>query len=114
MGTIGKTTALRIAMAYQEIERGEALLTDVRKCLDERKERWPDGETDIQDVFGQYRRSLQLGVPSGAAGHKICDLSYDLAVPIIEAHIANKRAEVSALTILARSEMEVEVPATAE
>lgn len=114
MGTIAKTTALRIAMAYQEIERGEGLLTDVRKCLDERKERWPDGETDIQDVFGQYRRSLQLGVPHGNSGHKLCDLSYDLAVPIIEAHIANKRAEVAALTMLARSEIDAATAIAAE
>ena len=107
-GLITGATAVRIAVAYQEIARGEKLLGDVRKCLDERGKHGHQivADQDLSDVFGRRQRSLQLGIPSGTNGHQICDMSYDLALPIIEAHIANKRAEVAALSILAKSELE--------
>lgn len=108
MGTISKDTAVGIAVAYQEIARGENLLTEVRKALDERAGRMTanDVDSDLRDVFGRRQNSLQLGVPRGNNGHTICDLSYDLAVPIIEAHISNQRAKLAALSALARSELD--------
>ena len=109
MGNISKDTAWNIAVAYQEIERGETLLEDVRTALATRKDgKWAkDGhEPDLRDVFGSRQRSLQLGVPSGENGHKICGVSYDLAVPIIEAHIANERARLAALSLRARTELD--------
>ena len=105
-GLVKKETAYAIAVAYQEIERGTKLLADVRKCMSERAERWPRTDEDLRDVFGHRHRDLQLGVPSGQGGHQICHLSYDLAVPIIEAHIANMTAKLRALSTLARVQTE--------
>lgn len=105
-------TAVAIAVAHQEIARGENLLADVKKAIAERDGKTPFGvtaESDLRDVFGRRANSLQLGVPSGSNGHKICDMSYDLAIPVIEAHIANKRAELCALSMKARAEL-IETP----
>lgn len=101
MGLITKDTAMGIALAYQEIERGEKLLADVRKGLADRKERWNSADSDIKDVFGHRHRELTLGIPSGSNGHQLCGVSYELAVPVIEAHIAKSRAQLSALSSLA-------------
>lgn len=107
MGLVSKDTAVKIAIAYQEIERGEGLLKDVREALDSRTKRGHgDKDTDLRDVFGRRQNSLQLGVPSGSNGHRLCDLSYDLAVPIIEAHIAQQKTQLAALSILAATELE--------
>lgn len=106
-GLIKKETALAIALAYQEIERGEKLLMDVTKCIEQRKERWPDANEDLRNVFGHRARSLTLGIPSGENAHRLCDVSYELALPVINAHIANKRSTLSALCIQAASEMRV-------
>lgn len=117
MNILSAETALAIAIAHQEIERGENLLADVRKALAEREGRTPFGEkaeSDLRDVFGRRHHSLQLGIPSGSSGHKICGMSYDLAVPVIEAHIANERARLKALSLKALAELTseaAEVPA---
>lgn len=105
---ISAETAVAIAVAHQEIARGQKLLEDVKKSLAERKGRGfgVDAESDLRDVFGRRANSLQLGVPSGNNGHMICDMSYDLAVPVIEAHIANKRSELAALSLKAKSELQ--------
>lgn len=104
MGLITKDTAMGIALAYQEIERGEKLMADVRKGLADRKERWGGDNADIRDAFGHRHRELQLGVPSGQTGHQLCGVSYELAVPVIEAHIAKMHAQLSALSALATVE----------
>jgi len=109
MAILSAETAVAIAVAHQEIARGEKLLADVQKAVNERNERTPFGvtaESDLRDVFGRRRNSLQLGVPSGSSGHQICEMSYDLAVPVIEAHIANKRSELRALSMKARAELQ--------
>lgn len=115
-GLISANTAVAIAVAYQEIARGEKLLADVEKCIKERQGRTNFGvtaETDLRDVFGRRQNSLQLGVPSGPGSHQICDLSYDLARPIINAHIASQKAALEALCLTARAEMEAAPIATA-
>ena len=109
MTIVSAETAIAIALAHQEIKRGENLLADVRKSIEERDARpfYADAKGDlIRDAFGRRRNSLELGVPSGENSHRLCDLSYDLAVPIIEAHIMNKRSEVKALSIKARTEID--------
>ena len=105
MTVISKATAIAIAVAYQEIERGEKLLADVHSCISERRERLAKGAEDLRDAFGHRQRSLTLGVPSGDNGHRLCDVSYELAVPVIEAHIANKRSQLSALSLKAKTEL---------
>lgn len=101
-------TAVAIAVAHQEIARGVNLLADVRKSIAERNGRGEFGvsaESDLRDVFGRRRNSLQLGISSGDTSHRICDMSYDLAVPVIEVHIANKRSELQALSVKAKAEL---------
>jgi hypothetical protein len=88
-------TAARIACAYREIEVAETLLEKVTEAIEK-----GDGR-DIRDVFGRPHRALQLGIPSGDNGHRLLDVSYELAVPVIEAHIAQKRAQIEALSNLA-------------
>ena len=109
MSILSAETAVAIAVTHQEIARGEKLLGDVKVALDERNQRTPFGvtaESDLRDVFGRRQNSLQLGIPSGKSGHQICDMSYDLAIPVIEAHIANKRSELRALSLKARAELQ--------
>jgi hypothetical protein len=113
MGLISKDTAMQIALAYQEIERGEKLMGDVRKAIAARKERWPDDEEDIKDALGYRHRELQIGIPSGSNAHQLVGVSYELAVPVIEAHMAKMRAQLAALSFQAKAELEAETPSSA-
>lgn len=99
MTMITKETATGIAMAYREIDAAEKLLEDVRSALDRFSGK------DLRDVFGRRVEGLQLGVPSGDASHTCFTLPHVVALPIIEAHIAQCRAKIVALTEKARGEM---------
>jgi hypothetical protein len=103
---ISKTTAMDIALAYREIETGEKLLADITEGMASRQ------GLDIRDAFGQLQHGLQLGVPSGANSHRLFNVPWSLAKPIIEAHIAHHRARVALLTEKAREEMGATVTAT--
>jgi hypothetical protein len=98
MGVITRETANQIALAWREIEAGEALLAEVRGALDKRE------ITDIRDVFGRRHRELELGVPSGPSAHRLFNVPFTLAIPVIEAHIAHHRAMVATLSEKAKSE----------
>jgi hypothetical protein len=95
---ISSDTASKIAYAWREIETAEKLLEDVKAALDKHS------PTDIRDAFGRRQLGLQLGVPSGQNGHRLFDVPYSLAVPIIEAHMAHHRARVTALSEAAAAE----------
>jgi hypothetical protein len=96
---ISKATATQIALAYREIEASEKLIEDVAKAMDQ------FGTTDLRDVFGRRVNGLQLGVPSGNNGHRLFDLPFSVAQPVIEAHIAQQRAVIAALTEKALGEV---------
>lgn len=98
---IGKQTAMDIALAYREVETGEKLLGDVRDAIDKFAHR----PVDIRDAFGRTQHGLQLGVTSGENGHRLFNVPYDVAIPIIETHIAQQRAKIALLTLQARAEM---------
>lgn len=100
MPAITQQTATDIALAWREIEAGEKLLAEIEATLD----RHSRSDADIRDVFGRRQHELQLGVPSGDSGHRLYGVSFNLAVPVIEAHIANCRAKLSALTLKAVAE----------
>jgi hypothetical protein len=89
---ISKDTAVAIAMAHREVEAGEKLLEDVRQAI----ERF--APKDIRDAFGRSVQGLQLGVPSGETGHRLFNVPYQLAIPIIEMHIAQQRALITTLS----------------
>jgi hypothetical protein len=95
---ITKQTAYDIWIAYDEIEKGRKLSEDIGGQL-------KNGEAvDLRDVFGR-RRNLQLGVPSSQNGHRLFDVAPALAVAVIDAHVANKEAELKALNEKARAEL---------
>jgi hypothetical protein len=100
MPLISKTTAMDIALAYREIETAEELLAELRKTLSATAD-----SPDLRDVFGRPRGALQLGIPSGRDGHRLFDVPFSLAIPVIEAHIAHHRARLAAMTEKARFEL---------
>jgi hypothetical protein len=95
---IGKETATDIAMAYREVETAEKLLAEIRDTISRRE------APDIRDAFGRRQDGLTLGVPSGNNGHRLFNVPFPLAAPIIEAHIAQQRAVIAALSHRAASE----------
>jgi hypothetical protein len=97
---ITKQTAMDIALAYRELETAEALLSEITEAL--RRHETPD----IRDVFGRHQEGLQLGVPAGQNSHRLFNVPWKMAKPIIEAHIAQQRALIATLTEKARIEMD--------
>jgi len=94
-----KETAMDVALAYREVEAGEKLLAEITEALSRRE------VPDIRDAFGRPQGGLQLGVPSGDNGHRMFNVAWELAKPIIEAHVANARAKIAALSEKARHEV---------
>lgn len=99
MTAISKQTAMDIALAYREVETAEKLLAEVREATDRH------GAPDIRDAFGRLQTGLQLGVPSGDNSHRLYNVPWSLAEPIMEAHIANQRAIIAALCARAKAEL---------
>lgn len=104
MNPITQETSAAIAMAHREVVAGEKLLAELRNS-----KQWRD-EPDFRDAFGHRQRELQLGIPSGNDGHRLFGVSWTLAVPVIEAHLARKRAEIMDLSMKARIEMDAVPP----
>lgn len=100
MKDIGYDTARDIALAYREIETAERLLAEIVDAMERRT------APDLRDAFGRQADSLQLGVPSGENGRRLFNVPWSIARPIIEAHIAQQRAIVAALSVKARMEMD--------
>lgn len=97
---ISKQTATDIAFAYREVESAEGLLKQIEDAMSRRE------TVDIRDAFGRSQDGLQLGVPTGATGHRLFNVPWRLARPILEAHIAGQLAIIRALTEKARGEIE--------
>ncbi len=93
-------TARNIALAYREVETAEKLLADIIEAMARRE------VPDIRDAFGRRVDGLQLGVPSGESSHRLFNVPWALARPVIEAHIAQQKAIIGALSEKARLEME--------
>lgn len=96
-------TATQIALAHREIETGQKLLEDVKEVVQRRGEI----NRDLRDVFGRNHDALELGVPSGDTSKRLFRVPYELAVPVIEAHILSCRSRLAALNEKARLELEV-------
>lgn len=92
MENISKDTATEIAMSYREIETAKELLGVIEKALRDRE------APDLHDVFGRRQNGLQLGVPTGHNSHRLFDVPYALAVPIIKSHIAHHEAVIALLS----------------
>lgn len=96
---ISKETAMDIALAYREIEVAEELLAQIARSI-------RAGAPDIRDAFGRLAGGLQLGVPSGDGGHRLFNVPWSLARPVIEAHVAMHRSKIAALNEKARHEVD--------
>ena len=96
---ISKETATDIAMAYLEIETAQKLLEQIEDAFDRRE------MPDIRDAFGRSQGGLQLGVPSGGNGHRLFNVPWELAKPVIEAHIAQQRSKIAVLAEKAKLEL---------
>jgi hypothetical protein len=94
---ISKETAERLAFAWREIEVAEGLLKDISKEVERRQ------GIDIRDAFGRRQKCLQLGVPTGETSHRLFDVPWTIARPIIELHIAEQRALIEVLSAQAIS-----------
>lgn len=97
---ITQKTAYGIWIAYNEIEKGEKLLAEIKEGLDRYR------LSDLRDSFGQPQ-NLQLGIPSGSTGHRLYDVKPELAVCVITAHIGDKKAKLIALQTIAKQELEI-------
>lgn len=98
-GMITLETATDIALAYRDIASAEKLLEDVQKQIDSDSYR----EADLRDTFGRRVGGLQLGVPSGSNGHRLFNVEWELAKPILQAHIAKTKARLLALNEKAKA-----------
>jgi len=93
-------TAQSIALAYREVAVAEKLLAEINETLRNRV------VPDLRDTFGR-QRELELGVPCGNDNsRRLFNVPWVLARPIIEAHIAQQNAIISALSETARIEIE--------
>ncbi|NDK37183.1 hypothetical protein GXP64_20455 [Rhodovulum sulfidophilum] len=98
---ISAETARDIAFAHREILTAEELL----KKIEDTKSRY--SAPDILDAFGHHQIGLQLGVPSGERSSRLFNVPWSMCRPIIEAHIAQQRALVEALSEKAMIEMKL-------
>lgn len=92
-------TARAISLAYRETEVAEKLLAEISEAMSRR------AAPDIRDAFGRHVGGLELGVPSGDNGRRLFNVPWELARPVIEAHIAQQKAVIAALTEKARIEL---------
>lgn len=100
---ISMQAAARIWGCHREIEAGQKLLAEITDALKRGTDPTP------MDPFGR-RTTYQLGIPSGETSHRLLGVSPTLATFIIEAHIANKRAELAEACVVARMELDGALP----
>jgi hypothetical protein len=101
--------AVQIAYAHREVQTGEKLIADMREGILAAK------SIDYRDTFGQ-RANIQLKVPhssstSGSLTAQLFDIKPELALAVIEAHVAECRGRLSVLSQRAKAELESEVAA---
>lgn len=92
-------TARAIAFAYREVEVAERLLAEISDAIGRR------AAPDIRDAFGRHVGGLELGVPAGDNSKRLFNVPWALARPVIEAHIAQQKATIAALSEKARIEL---------
>lgn len=101
---ISYETALAIAQAYREVETAEKLLAEIADTVSQSR-----AAPEIRDAFGRRQDGLQLGVPNGSNGHRLFNVPWSLAKPVIEAHIASQKAIITALGEKAHIELHTEL-----
>jgi hypothetical protein len=92
MSILPQELAMAIYNCHSEILRGNELLKEVQKHLDNPR------ETPLEDVFGHKHSNLELGVPSGDRCRSIVRVSPELGKHIIVAHIASMESKLVELS----------------
>lgn len=92
-------TATDIALIYREIKVSEDLLSEIEKAQEN------SNPKDILDVFGRVQGNIEVGIPSGDSSRRIYRMQWRLAKPVIEAHIADCKAQLAALNEKAAMEL---------
>ena len=98
--TITKETASKIAYAHSEIEAAEGLLITIEEA------KLGNRQPDFRDAFGRGHSQIELGIPSGESSRRCYRIGGEMAAVVLQAHIHAKRAEIEALCLLAKAEME--------
>lgn len=104
---ISVDTVVRIYNAHREIEAGQQLL----KLLRQGKSEWqrepasPIPRND-QPFGGDTRRWLTLGSNTLSSSKHIANVDPELAIYIIEAHVARKTLELKEACVIARMELD--------
>jgi len=88
---IKQQTATDIALIYREIKASEDLLAEIEQA------QATFSQKDIRDVFGRVQGNIEVGVPNGDSSKRIFRMQWKLAKPVIEAHIADCEAQLTAL-----------------
>lgn len=103
---LNQKTCESIWHCHREIEAATNLLSDIDELNKKNKERnsMDSHKEKLKDVFGRDCE-LELGVPSGENSKRLFRVSLELAVPVIEAHIANKAAQLAELNAIAKLEL---------
>ena len=96
---LSQETATDIALAHQEVARAEKLLAEIMDAVSRRE------QPDLRDAFGRRQDGLQLGVPSGDHSQRLFNVPWTMCKPVIEAHIAQQKAMLSALNEKAKLEL---------
>lgn len=98
MKTLSMETAHRVWSAHREIQVGTKLRDEMKKEIDKGVDPTP------LDGFGRHR-NIQMGVPMGHDSQRLLDIEPQVAVSVIDAHIATKRKELEHASIAARIEL---------
>lgn len=107
---ISKKTAGKIWRCYREIDSANKLTQDLE--IAEKQNPFDEHAQKLADAFGR-NQDLQLGTPCGENGHRLFNVSPELAKIMIRAHIAHKENELKKLNEAAKIELEnpiVEIP----
>ena len=97
-------TATDIALTYREIAVAEKLLEEVQQQIDNRAF---SNKPDLRDAFGRHVGGLELGVPTGDSSKRLFNVAWELAKPILQAHIAQKNSQLVALNEKAYAEQKL-------
>lgn len=103
---ITQETAMLIWDAYREISAAEKLLNDISEYKKWEPDRYAPS---LKDAFGR-RRHLELGIPSRENGHRLLQVSPDLADAVIRAHMAHAKAKLADANERARIELSTSSP----
>lgn len=103
---LSKEICEKIWRCHREIEASKKLIEDVKEVIQKKRDKFAirRNAQGLEDVFGR-ERGLELGVPNGENSQRIFNVSFELALPVIRQHIANKERELSEFNEMALLEM---------